>query len=224
VDLPSQRSRAPSTGYVPVEQRWLGLDRRTIPLAAVVLGLMLLFMAVIPAINDAIGWDDETEAGDVLDLGAGVTFVPPAGWELTKGIRVDDEPSTGVSGDGAASISDGGVAVTVERSGFDGTPAELLDQVNLLRTASDADPNRSFKLTGPRKTFTTASGITGVSEAYTSANGEGRIIALTLDAGADGGTPTGIAVTIDADDQAYATRSDEIDALIDSLTFEEPSP
>lgn len=222
---PPTEPRPTVDGHVPVEHRWLGLDRRTIPLAAVVVGLMLVFMVVLPAVNDAVGWDDETAAGDVIDLGSGVTFVPPVGWELTEGIRVGDEPSTGVVGDGSAAIGDGGVSVQVTKSSFDGTADELLDQVNRLRTTSNAEPNRSFKLTGPRKTVTTASGITGVSEAYTSATGEGRILAFTFDAVGAGGetTPTGVAITIDGDDQAYATRADELNALIDSLTFEEPA-
>ncbi len=213
----------PPPGHVPVEHRWLGLDRRTIPLAAVVLGLMLVFMVAIPAIDDAVGWDDETRAGDVLDLGRGVTVVPPTGWELTSGIRVGDEPASGITGDGAASIGSGGVQLTVTRGNFDGTPDELLDQVNRLRTASDADGNRAFKVTGPRATVTTASGLTGVSEAYTSASGEGRVLAFTLDAGTDGTTPTGVTITIDATDTAYANQSAAIGALIDSLTVEEPA-
>lgn len=212
-----------TTGHVPVEHRWLGLDRRTIPLALVVLGVMLVFMVAIPVVNDVVGWDDETRAGDVLNLGQGVTFVPPVGWELTSGIRVGDEPVSGITGDGAASIGTGGVQVTVNRGNFDGTPDELLDQVNRLRTASDADENRSFKVTGPRATVTTASGLTGVSEAYTSANGEGRVLAFTLDAGKGATTPTGVTITIDATDTAYADQSAALDALIDSLAVKEPT-
>jgi len=223
MELSDPGASPPGSLHVPVEHRWLGLDRRTIPLAAVVVGLMLVFLVVVPAVNDAVGWDDQTQAGDVLDLGKGVTLVPPAGWELTDGFRVGDEPTTGIVGDGSAAISDGGVAVTVERSDYDGTADRLLDQVNRLRTTSDAAPNRAFKLTGTRTTITTASGITGVAEAYTSTAGEGRILAFTLDAGAGRATPTGVTITIDADDQAYATRADDLDAMIDSLSFEEPT-
>jgi len=216
----------PSTGdHVPVEHRWLGLDRRTIPLALVVLGLMLVFMVVIPVINDyAVDWDDETAAGDVLDLGNGVTVVPPTGWDLTSGIRVDGEPVSGISGDGSASIGSNGVFIDVTRANFDGTPDELLDQVNRLRTKSNASGNQAFKVTGPRTTVTTAAGLTGVSEAYTSASGEGRVLALTLAAGDDGTTPTGVTITVDATDSAYAGQSAAIDALVDSLAFEESAP
>lgn len=213
--MASEPLTRPTTEPVPVEHRFLGLDRRTIPLALVVLGLILLFVVVIPAIDDAVGWEDETRAGDVLDLGGGVTIVPPTGWELTTGIRVGDEPASGLSGDGRASISTGGVVVTVVRGDFDGTPDELLDQVNRLRERSNADGNKAFKVTGPRATVTTASGLTGVSEAYTSASGEGRVLAFTLDSG------SGVTITIDATDSAYTAQAAAIDALIDSLASEE---
>ena len=37
-------------------------------------------------------------------------------------------------------------------------------------------------------------------------------------------TPTGIAVTIDGTAGEYAAQADAIDALIASLTYEEPAP
>lgn len=195
---PTAASPPPIDGHVPVEHRFLGLDRRTIPLTLFVLAVMVVFMVVVPAIDRAVGWDDEIIAGDVIDLGQGLTFVPAVGWELTSGTRTTDAPVTGVGGpETRASIGNGGVVVQVDRSGFDGTADELLDRVNQLRTTSDAEPNRSFKVTGPRTTVTTASGLTGVSEAYTSANGEGRMLAFTLDAGSGRDTPTGIIVTVD---------------------------
>jgi hypothetical protein len=213
--------RAPIEGHVPVEHRWLGLDRRTFPLAAVVLAIVAVFLVVLPAIDDAVAWDDEIEAGDVLTLGQGITFVPPVGWQLVDGIRVGGEPIVGVSAASTtAAIGNGGVAVQVVRSGFDGTPDELLDQENRLRERSDAEPNRSFAVTGPRSTITTRSGLAGVSEAYTSAAGEGRMLAFTLLAGDAGTTPTGIIVTIDGTAEQYAAQSEAIAALVDSLSYQ----
>ncbi|HET9772466.1 MAG TPA: hypothetical protein VFS16_16345 [Acidimicrobiia bacterium] len=219
-DAPS--AARPVDGHVPVEHRWFGLDRRTLPLTLCVLAVMVVYTVVLPAIDNAVGWDDETSAGDVIDLGEGVTFVPPAGWELTDGIRVGDEPLSGVTAAGAvAALGNGGVRVVVERSGFDGTADELLDQVNRTRSRSDAAPNRAFKVTGPRDTVTTASGISGVSEAYTSANGEGRVLAFTLGAGGSGEAPTGVVVTVDATASQYATQSAAVDALIASIAYDE---
>lgn len=211
-------------GHVPVEHRFLGLDRRTIPLTLIVLAVMLFFMVAMPAIDRSVGWDDETEPGDVIDLGSGVTFTPPVGWELTDGIRVGDEPASGLgAGDVFASVGNGGVVVLVRRGAFDGSADALLDQINRLRTTSESEPNRAFKVTGPRRTVTTATGITGVEEAYTSASGEGRIVAFTLDAGEGGSTPTGVVIEIDGNHDAYATQAAEVEALVDSLVYEEPA-
>src|SRR6218665_2596803 len=71
---------APIEGHVPVEHRFLGLDRRTTPLALVLVAIAAVFLVVVPSIDRAVGWDDAIEAGDVIDLGDGVTFVPPEGW------------------------------------------------------------------------------------------------------------------------------------------------
>jgi hypothetical protein len=158
-------------------------------------------------------------------MGSGVTFVPPVGWELTDGARTDDEPRSGLgAGDVTAALGNGGVVVQVRRGAFDGSADELLDQLNRLRSTSDAEPNRAFKVTGPRRTVTTATGITGVEESYTSAGGEGRILAFTLDAGEDGSTPTGVMVEIDGNHDAYAAQATEIADLIDTLQYEEPAP
>lgn len=210
----------PIPGHVPVEHRFLGLDRRTIPLAVVVLAIMAVFLWVFPAIDKAVGWDDETKAGDVLDLGLGVTVTPPVGWELVNGIRVGQAPISGVSSQEAtAQFGNGGVTVSVDRSGFDGTADELLDQVNRLRDRSDSEPNRSFKVTGPRRSVTTASGLTGVSESYTSATGEGRMLAFTFpaDSPAKG---NGLIITIDGAADQYAAEAEAIDALVASLAVE----
>jgi hypothetical protein len=199
----------------------LGLDRRTIPLALVVLAIMAVYMVVVPAIDRRVGWDDPVQAGDVIDLGNAVTFVPPSGWNLSSGIRTNDEPTGGASNEQTAVVANGGVVVQVQQSGFKGSAGALLDQVDRLRTTSEAEPNRAFKVTGPRTTVTTASGITGVSQAYTSATGEGRIIAFTLDGGPDGKTPVGVTVTIDGSDTSFAEQAAAIEDLVASIQHEE---
>ncbi|MFD7659409.1 hypothetical protein ACFV4N_35990, partial [Actinosynnema sp. NPDC059797] len=64
---------------VPVEHRFLGLDRRTFGPGLIVLAVALLLIYGLPALNAAIPWNDEVRAGDVLDLGDGATAVPPVG-------------------------------------------------------------------------------------------------------------------------------------------------
>ena len=67
---------------VPVEHRWLGLDRRTIAPALGVAILALFWAVVVPAIDRAIPEDRKVEAGQVFGAGNGVTVAPPTGWNV----------------------------------------------------------------------------------------------------------------------------------------------
>src|SRR5262245_9135453 len=73
-------SPAAPVGHVPVEHRWLGLDRRTLAPGLGVLLLALLWAVVLPAVNEAVPDDREVGAGTVLVASHGVTVVPPVGW------------------------------------------------------------------------------------------------------------------------------------------------
>lgn len=150
---------------VPVDQRWLGMDKRGIPYAVVALVLIAVLLWVVPAIDDATAWNNPTVAGDLIDLGDGITIAPPAGWQLEQGIRTTEESATPVNSDAAsATLSNGATTVTVTGSGWTGTATELMDQYNRVRDASDEDPDRQFAVTGERSSFTTATGLTGVQE------------------------------------------------------------
>ena len=56
--MPTSTDQAVSTpgarpGYVPVERRWLGLDRRSLPAAIVVAVVGILFGGILPLLNQA---------------------------------------------------------------------------------------------------------------------------------------------------------------------------
>ncbi len=209
----------PSATAVPVEHRLLGLDRRQLPLALGILAVILVMVVVLPAIDDAVSWDDPVRAGDVIDMGSGITFVPPVGWQLEEGIRVGDEPVTGVSGTQIrASVVDGGVQVAVEASSFDGDADALLDQVNRLRDASDADADEGFRVAGPRRSITTSSGLTGVTETVTSTRGDATVTAFSIDTGR---ATVGLTVTVDAAPDQYGDHAGDIEALVASIAVEE---
>jgi len=205
---------------VPVDQRWLGMDKRAIPYAVVAVALIAVLIYVLPAINGATDWSDETAAGDVIDMGAGTTFTPPAGWLLEGGIRTSDEPAVPVNASrSSAELVNGGVSVSVAGSDWDGTADELLDQANRLRDNSDQDADKLFKVTGARDSFTTASGIPGVSETFTSATGDGTTWAFVID-DTDGGS-TGIVFTAVTSNGTNAGYAGEIEAMVSSLASTE---
>jgi hypothetical protein len=202
---------------VPVDQRWLGMDKRAIPYAVVALVLIGVLIYVVPAVNGAVEFTDETVAGDVIDLGGGTTFTPPAGWLLEDGQRVNEGLKPVDAKRANAVLVNGGVGVNVDGSFWDGTADELLDQANRLRDNSGRDDDRLFKVTGERASFTTASGITGVSETFTSATGDGTTWAFVVGDGA------GIVFTATTVNGTNASYAHDIESMVSSLTHTEPT-
>ncbi len=208
-----------SDAHVPIEQRWLGLDKRALPSAAVMVFFIALMAYVAPAVNSAVGWTDETRPGDVIDLGDGLTITPPSGWLLQAGIRTSENPAVPVSPSNAsAAFTSDGVTVTVAASGWTGDANELLDQYNRLRDRSDADDDRLFQVTAPRSSVTTDNGLMGVTETFTSATGDGRVYAFAVDVA---GRPTGVVITVDASSDNLASVHDEVDRAVSSLSVSE---
>lgn len=192
---------------VPVEHRVLGLDRRSFPLAFAVIAVFLFLTVVVPRVDDAIDWDDPVRAGDRLALTDTIAVTPPTGWEVEQGFRVGEGGSAVDSGQ--ASLSGDGVVVTVVPDDFDGTPAELLGQIEKV-TSSTQDP--SFRVSEEPGTVTTTSGEVGVVQPYRSARGDGVIAAFVLDG-------TGVEVTAygpPAQMRAAATEITDLIASIDS--------
>jgi len=50
---------------VPVEHRFLGLDRLSLLPGLVVLALFVLWTVVVPSVNDLLRYGQQAEAGDV---------------------------------------------------------------------------------------------------------------------------------------------------------------
>ena len=85
---------------VPVEHRFLGLDRRTFPFALVALAVWALWTVVVPWVDRQVSWDDPIRAGDVLRVTDNVTMTPIAGWGLESGLRTTDRTSSGATASG----------------------------------------------------------------------------------------------------------------------------
>jgi hypothetical protein len=165
-------------GWVPVDQRWLGLDRRTLRPALFVLAVVILLAGVLPAIDSAVSWTDETKAGDVINMGSGLTFVPPAGWDLTQGFRTTDKPGVPPNlNAGAASLANKGVQIVVQSGKFSGTTDDLMDQLNRNLRKSDGS---GFKVSGNPASITTADGRTGITEQYSNSVHDGQLVAFII--------------------------------------------
>lgn len=198
----------PPPGHVPVEQRWLGLDRRTVVPGLAVLALALLWAVVVPLIDGAVSQDREVEAGTVLGAGRGVTVVPPVGWNIDSGLDPEDA-GTGLPSQQVVRVSSGGTTVRVEAVRWDGSVRGLLDRAAEVH---EDDPNTDpgWHLTGGTGTLRTDEGVVGAGRSYTSAGGDGRLAAFLHDG-------VGALVTVGISPSELATHRHAIDEMIASL-------
>jgi len=195
--------------WVPVEHRFLGLDRRTIAPALVVLALAFICATVIPAIDAAIEAENPVRPGDVLNLGKGLTIVPAQGWNIVTGLRVDDETNTPATGNASpVELSNGTVRLRVALGPFAGTPNALLDQINEVNT--ELDDIDQFATAGDRVSVTTAQGETGVVETFTGSDVSGKIAAFVHDG-------TGIEILVLGVPEDMARYQEDIEAMVGSI-------
>jgi hypothetical protein len=192
---------------VPVEHRFLGLDKRSFPYAAAVLVVWLVWAVIVPKVNDAIAYDDPVVAGDRMALTDDIVFTPAVGWNVTAGFRVGEEGALPQSG--AAVLDSGGVQFAIVPDAFDGTPNELIQQINKVTTRTTK--GESFHVTGQRFTVTTDSGEVGVAEGFVSPRTQGVIAAFVIDG-------TGLQVQVVGPPDQISAVSDQVTDMVESIT------
>lgn len=190
---------------VPVEHRFLGLDKRSFPYAFFVIAVFLVATVLIPRINDAVDWDDPVLAGEQLALSDTIAFTPTTGWNVESGHRVGEVLPAGTPDD--ATVVGDGVTFSIQPGAFDGTPAELLRQVEKV-TSSTGDA--SFRVDGDPATVTTPAGDVGVIQTYSSVNGGGLIATFVIDG-------TGLKVTAYGPSAQLRAAADDVDQMIASI-------
>ncbi|GAB3074986.1 hypothetical protein [Micromonospora schwarzwaldensis] len=199
---------------MPVERRWLGLDRRTLLPALVVLVIAIVLRTVLPAIDQAVPVDNVIKAGERINLDGGLTVAAPAGWELTDGILVGANRVEPGAGSPSAAFTQGGVNVQIRVAPFAGGPDALLDQVS----RNDAESDRpEFTVTGTRATLSAAGGLTGVAENYTTASDDGILAAYTVPDG------RGVVIEVVGTRSQLAANAAPINAMLRSVDFQEQS-
>lgn len=201
--------------WIPVERRWLGLDRRTLLPGLVVFVIAVLLRSVIPLIDQAVPGDTVVKAGQRLNLNDGLTVAPPAGWQLDGGILVGANTVQPGAGSTTAAFSTGGVSAQIQVAKFSGDANALLDQLN--RNNTQAGDRPEFTVTSNRTTITAAGGVTGVGEDFASTSGDGILAAYTL---ADG---RGMSISVTGTGNQLAAHATQIDAMLRSVRLEEQS-
>jgi len=206
---PSPSPTAIPEDWVPVERRWLGFDRSTIPYAAVVAGLVVLMQFVLPAINRSIPYDDPVQSGDVLAVAGGVTFEPAVGWNVVSGVRQGGSETTGAIGPKAKVVS-GDVSFEVSADRFDGDASALLAQIR--KTTDALNDDGDFHVVGGEASFTTSSGLKGTLSQYSSSGANGFIAAIV-----ENGLGIEVVATSGSDLDDKTVK--EIAGMLDSLTL-----
>lgn len=186
-----------SAAPVPIEHRWLGLDRRLFGPTLGIAVVVLLWAVLLPAIDDAVPFAEEIPAGTVIDVGPKVQFTPHHGWGFT---------SAGQIGAASVSIHRGGLIFTVTAGSFGGSADELMD---VLNDQLDLD-----RIAGPRATVHTNQGVTGVSEAFHGPDYQGQLFSLT-----DEGV--GVEVNVQGPGRSLHQYQGEVDQMVASIRFAE---
>jgi hypothetical protein len=167
----------PDEGWVPADRRLFGLDRRTIGPTVAVFALVIVTSVVLPLLNAAVPYDDIVKAGDVIELDGNVTFVPPAGWGITAGVRAGHAPLSGQFPD-TATVENGAVQFTVHTASFDGSANQLLDQI--AATSNALNRGRGVRVTGQHTTIVTDQGLQGATARVTGPHTGGVIAAFVF--------------------------------------------
>lgn len=201
------RLPAVETQRVPVEHRFLGLDRRTFPFAGAALAVWLLWAVVVPAVDDAVPWHDVVRAGDVLQLTDSVTMVPVAGWGLRSGLRTTDRTRDGATSEPVV-LTEEGVTLQVTPGPWAGSPTQLLVQSARI-TGAQAGPDRLDPV-GGTTTVQTREGDVGVLEAFSTPVADGLIAAFVFDG-------QGLQIEAFGTPEHMAEHAGEISAMIASI-------
>ncbi|MEV6971714.1 hypothetical protein AB0M47_42110 [Hamadaea sp. NPDC051192] len=164
--------------WVPVDRRWLGLDRRTLLPAALVVLLVVVAGWIMPAVSKSVQVDDPIQAGDVVQVGDGVQFTPAVGANLVAGLR--QSPATPAeSYPATAAVTYGGVVFEVVADTYHGTPIQLLEQIK-----KNAEGMRGaagdFRVTSDPVTITNATGQHGIAAHYDGLGQVGLVAAFVF--------------------------------------------
>ncbi|HTU16039.1 MAG TPA: hypothetical protein VMF31_12665 [Solirubrobacterales bacterium] len=198
------------TGRVPVEHRFLGLDKRTFLPALIVVGIFVFWAVLVPAVNKQLEYGQTTRAGDVFQLAPGLTMDAQQGWGVESGLLVTDTTRSNAPG-GTVSLDNGGVTLEVMPGQFSGTPEELLPHIE--KVTVPATEGKSVHFEGDVESFKSSQGDSGVAQGFTTLAGEGLVIAMVFG-------HTGLQVVASGPEAALRGKADEIEQMIDSISYD----
>lgn len=194
---------------VPVEHRWLGLDRRSVPYAVVALAVIALWAWVVPWVAAQVSWDDPVLAGEAIQVTDETSLSASPGWGVVSGLRTSDSTRSGVEATDQVVLVKDGVVFSILQGPFEETPEVLLEQAEKITGTGGG----GYAVTGEVRPVTTSSGIRGVSQDFSTVGGVGTVTAFVVE-------DTGIEIQVAGTEAQVTALSDEVDAMIASLRTE----
>jgi len=183
-----------------IEHRFLGMDRRLIAPTLAILGLIIFWAGVIPAINEATE-GDPLDPDTPLTVAEAVEFTPAEGW------RPSAAP---VPSNSTLELFKDGTVFIVSPGAWDGTADELLDELE-----DEFNPT----VTGDRAEFTLPSGLSGIGIDTTAYDEIGFLVALISDErfSAVDDRATGIRVEASSEIDFDAADQEDIAEMLSSM-------
>ena len=203
------------------ERRFLGIDRKTIAPALLVLALALVMSVVLPAIDARTPYRDAVRKGDVAELAGGITLAPTPGWDLASGALVGRTRSS-VGDTAQTELVDGSVDFFVQAAPFAGTSSALLTRINRINADLSRARGRAAALSN-RYAVTTRQGISGVGEDFVGLARQGSVVAFVFrsrepPAGSQGQViREGVEIVVSGPSGAISRRRDDIVRMIRSI-------
>lgn len=198
------------TGRVPVEHRVFGLDRCTLLPGLAVVGVFLLWTVVLPLVNSALSYSQETESGDVFELGPGLTMDAQPGWDVDSGLLTSQKTRTQAR-DRPVVLASGGASFVVEPGPFQGTARQLLRQIEKVDSAMSG--NKTYHVSSRVATSHTNDGHRGVAQAYTTVDGTGVVTALVYG-------DTGLKIAFTGSSVSMQDQGEQVGKMIDSIHYD----
>jgi hypothetical protein len=205
----------------PAERRILGIDRRTILPALVVVGLALVEGVLFPSLDSRTTYKHEIHRGAVVKLATGITLVPTPGWSLASG-ALAGHTRTSVGTTAQTELVNGGVNLYLQAAPFGGTASALLARVLAINAHLRHQRERASATT-KKYAVTTRQGVTGVAKDFMGVDRQGSVVAFVFRtraaAGAAQSTPArvGIEVVASGPAAAIARRRKDVVAMIRSI-------
>lgn len=186
----------------------LGVERRLVAPAVIIVAIVAVFALLIPAIDAVVQHDDPIAAGTTLEAGMDVRFTPAVGWELTPGRDLVIVQRAA----GAVQVRDAGVTFTVLTGRYQGSLGQLTARADDATASLDGT-----HVTGPAGNVTTAGGVAGTVTEHTGVTTQATTYAFLNGL-------TGVQVLVAGPSAAFATRRAAVEAMVRSLVIPETKP